>query len=78
MGRFTDEELQRKVQEGFIVESEEDMTETYKKALIIQLTVQGDTELMSAPAYFTATRDAPTANTIVNQGCRVVSRTMPE
>jgi len=66
MGRFTDEELQRKVQEGFIVESEEDMTETYKRALITQLTVQGDTELISAPAYFTATRDAPTTNTMVS------------
>jgi len=66
MGQLTDEELQRKVQEGFIVESEADMTATYKKALITQLTVQGDTELVSAPAYFTATRDAPTANTMVS------------
>ena len=66
MGRFTDEELQRKVQEGFIVESEEDMTETYKRALITQLTVQGDTELISAPAYFMAARDAPSTNTMVS------------
>lgn len=66
MGRFTDEELQRKVQEGFIVESEEDMTETYKQALITQLTVQGDTELISAPAYFMAARDAPSTNTMVS------------
>lgn len=66
MARFTDEELQRKVQEGFIVESEEDMTEAYKKALITQLTVQGDTELISAPAYFMAARDAPSTNTMVS------------
>jgi ring-1,2-phenylacetyl-CoA epoxidase subunit PaaA len=66
MARFTDEELQRKVQEGFIVESEEDMTETYKKALITQLTVQGDTELISAPAYFMAARNAPSTNTMVS------------
>jgi len=66
MVRFTDEELQRKVQEGFIVESEEDMTEAYKKALITQLTVQGDTELISAPAYFMAARDAPSTNTMVS------------
>lgn len=66
MGRFTDEELQRKVQEGFIVESEEDMTETYKRALITQLTVQGDTELISAPAYFMAARNAPSTNTMVS------------
>ena len=66
MARFTDEELQRKVQEGFIVESEEDMTDTYKKALITQLTVQGDTELISAPAYFMAAKDAPSTNTMVS------------
>ena len=66
MARFTDEELQRKVHEGFIVESEEDMTESYKKALITQLTVQGDTELISAPAYFMAARDAPSTNTMVS------------
>ncbi len=66
MARFTDEELQRKVHEGFIVESEADMTETYKRALITQLTVQGDTELISAPAYFRPTRDAPSTNTMVS------------
>ena len=66
MARFTDEELQRKVQEGFIVESEADMTETYKKALITQLTVQADTELMSAPAYQMAAVDAPSTNTMVS------------
>ena len=59
MARFTDEQLQQKVHEGFIVESEADMTDTYKKALIIQLTVQGDTELMSAPAYWMAARMSP-------------------
>lgn len=32
MARFTDEELKCKVQEGFIVESEADMTESYKKS----------------------------------------------
>ncbi|MDP2480022.1 MAG: Phenylacetic acid catabolic protein [Candidatus Palauibacterales bacterium] len=66
MARFTDEELQRKVKDGFIVESEADMTEGYKKALITQLTVQGDTELISAPAYFMAARDAPSTNTMVS------------
>ena len=66
MARFTDEELQRKVHEGFIVESEADMTDAYKKALITQLTVQGDTELISAPAYFRPTRDAPSTNTMVS------------
>ena len=31
MAGFTDDELMRKVQEGFIVESEADMTETYER-----------------------------------------------
>ena len=66
MAQYTDEQLQRKIQEGFIVESEADMTETYKKALIGQLTVQGDTELISAPAYYMAARDAPSTNTMVS------------
>ena len=66
MAQPTDEELQRKVHEGFIVESEADMTDAYKKALINQLIVQGDTELMSAPADFMAARDAPSTNTRVS------------
>ena len=66
MARFTDEELKKKVHEGYIVESEEDMTEGYRKALINQLTVQADTELMSAPSYWMAARYAPSTNTQVS------------
>jgi ring-1,2-phenylacetyl-CoA epoxidase subunit PaaA len=51
-----------RINDGFTVESEEDMTPGYKKALLVQLTVQGDTELLSAPAYYLASRDAPTIN----------------
>jgi len=51
-----------RINTGFTVESEDDMTPGYKRALIVQLTVQGDTELLSAPAYYLATRDAPTIN----------------
>ena len=49
-----EQELIEKIRNGFMVESEEDMTPGYKKSLITQLTVQGDTELMSAPAYYLA------------------------
>ncbi|MDH3290000.1 MAG: phenylacetate-CoA oxygenase subunit PaaI [Gemmatimonadota bacterium] len=45
-----------------MIETVADMTPGYKKALLTQLTVQGDTELMSAPAYYLAARDAPTIN----------------
>ena len=57
-----DTALIEKIAKGFMVESEEDMTPGYKKALLTQLTVQGDTELLSAPAYYLASRDAPTIN----------------
>ena len=66
MSRFTDDELKKKVQEGFMVESLEDMTEGYRKALRVQLTVQADTELMSAPSYWMAARYAPSTNTQVS------------
>lgn len=65
MTQFTDEELIQKVHDGYIVESPEEMTEGYKKALTVQLTVQADTELMSAPAYWMAARYAPSNNTQV-------------
>lgn len=51
-----------RIADGFVVESEEDMTPGYKKSLLTQLTVQGDTELLSAPAYYLAARDAPSIN----------------
>lgn len=66
MTPFTDAELKNKVQEGYIVESVEEMTDGYRKALIVQLTVQADTELMSAPSYWMAARYAPSTNTQVS------------
>ncbi len=57
-----EQDLIDKIRNGFMVESEEDMTPGYKKALLTQLTVQGDTELISAPAYYLASKDAPTIN----------------
>ena len=66
MPPYTDDELKQKVQEGFMLESPEDMTEGYRKALVVQLTVQADTELMSAPSYWMAARYAPSTNTQVS------------
>lgn len=66
MPPFTEDELKAKVQDGYIVESTEEMTDGYRKALIVQLTVQADTELMSAPAYWMAARYAPSTNTQVS------------
>lgn len=66
MSPFTEEELKEKVQSGYMVEGPEDMTEGYRKALRVQLTVQADTELMSAPSYWMAARYAPSTNTQVS------------
>jgi ring-1,2-phenylacetyl-CoA epoxidase subunit PaaA len=66
MTPFTEDELKAKVQDGYVVESTEEMTEGYRKALVVQLTVQADTELMSAPAYWMAARYAPSTNTQVS------------
>lgn len=66
MTQFTEDELKAKVHEGYVVESVDEMTEGYRKALVVQLTVQADTELMSAPAYWMAARHAPSTNTQVS------------
>ncbi|HKJ92788.1 MAG TPA: Phenylacetic acid catabolic protein [Longimicrobiales bacterium] len=63
---LTEDQLKAKVQDGYILESPDEMTEGYRKALIVQLMVQGDTELMSAPAYWMAAQDAPSTNTQVS------------
>lgn len=66
MPSHTDEELKAKVLDGYIVETPEEMSPGYLKALIVQLTVQADTELISAPAYWMAARNAPSTNTQVS------------
>lgn len=66
MSRFTEDEIKQKVQEGYILESPDEMTPGYRKALRVQLLVQGDTELISAPAYWMAAQDAPSTNTQVS------------
>ncbi len=66
MTRYTEEELKQKVQDGYLLESPDEMTPGYRKALSVQLLVQGDTELMSAPAYWGAAQAAPSTNTMVS------------
>jgi ring-1,2-phenylacetyl-CoA epoxidase subunit PaaA len=66
MSQLTEQDIKAKVQQGYILESPDEMTEGYRKALITQLLVQGDTELMSAPAYWMAAQDAPSTNTQVS------------
>lgn len=64
MGVAADERLKGMIfNEGYLVETLDEMTESYKKALCQILLVQADTELMSAPAYYMAACTAPSLNT---------------
>lgn len=61
-----DAQLREKVQEGRLVESVDEMTEEYKRELRHIVTVSGDTELLSAPAYYFAARKAPSVNSMIS------------
>lgn len=63
MATLSDEALKKKIEEGDMIETLEEMTPGYKKALTQILLVQADTELMSAPSYYMAARSAPSMNT---------------
>lgn len=51
-----------KIGKGFVVESIEDMTENYLRALRQTLTITADTELLSIPPLMTVYKEAPTLN----------------
>jgi len=55
----TEKRFKEELQNGRMIESTEEMTDGYKKALKQILTVSGDTELMSAPAYYDQSLNAP-------------------
>lgn len=61
-----DAQLREKVQEGRLIESVDEMTEEYKRELRHIVTVSGDTELLSAPAYYYAARKAPSVNSMIS------------
>jgi ring-1,2-phenylacetyl-CoA epoxidase subunit PaaA len=58
--------LRQKVQEGSLIESVDEMTEEYKRELRHIVMVSGDTELLSAPAYYYAARKAPSVNAMIS------------
>lgn len=57
---LSDVELRERLDAGKLVEGPEHCSEEYRAALVRTLVVSGDTELISAPAYLRAARDAPT------------------
>ena len=58
----TEKQFKEQLQNGMMVEADDEMTEGYRKTLKTILTVSADTELMSAPAYFEQSLNAPSLN----------------
>lgn len=58
----TESQFKERLQNGLMVEADDEMTEGYRKALKTILTVSADTELMSAPAYYEQSLNAPSLN----------------
>ncbi|MHA6799582.1 Phenylacetic acid catabolic protein [Bounagaea algeriensis] len=55
----SEDEVLERISRGKLIEGPEHASEGYLKALKQTLVVSGDTEMISAPAYMRATRDAP-------------------
>jgi 1,2-phenylacetyl-CoA epoxidase catalytic subunit len=62
----TEQQLRERLNAGWLVERVEQMTEDYRQTLIRILTVSADTELISAPSYYRAARNAPTINNFIS------------
>jgi ring-1,2-phenylacetyl-CoA epoxidase subunit PaaA len=58
----TEKQFKEQLQNGMMVEADDEMTDGYRDALKTILTVSADTELMSAPAYFEQSLNAPSLN----------------
>lgn len=66
MAVVTEEALLERIRKGQLVEGPEYATEPYIEALKRTLVVSADTELVSAPAYLRAARDAPSINSYIS------------
>jgi ring-1,2-phenylacetyl-CoA epoxidase subunit PaaA len=58
----SEKQFKESLQDGKMIESVDEMTEGYKEALEQILLVSGDTEFMSAPAYYEQSMNAPSLN----------------
>lgn len=58
----TEAEFKKQLQNGLMVESPEEATEGYADALTQTLLISADTEMMSAPAYYSQAMNAPGLN----------------
>jgi len=66
MGTPTDDQIVDRIQQGHIIESPAEMSDDYRRTLIHILTVSADTEMISAPSYYTAAKDSPSMNNLIS------------
>ena len=66
MSPISEERLKERLAHKQLVENQDHMTAQYKDDLIRILTVSADTELVSAPAYYNAARQAPSVNAMIS------------
>jgi ring-1,2-phenylacetyl-CoA epoxidase subunit PaaA len=62
----TNEQFLARIGQGHIVESPDEMSDDYRQTLIHILTVSADTELISAPSYYTAAKNSPSMNNLIS------------
>lgn len=60
--RATDADVLNRIRQGKLIENVEQMSPAYLEGMIRILTVSADTELISAPAYYSPAQRAPTLN----------------
>jgi ring-1,2-phenylacetyl-CoA epoxidase subunit PaaA len=66
MTLVSEEQVVERLRGGKLVESKDHMSEKYLSGMLRILTVSADTELVSAPAYYHAAKDAPTINAFIS------------
>jgi len=66
MSPISEDRLKDRLAHKQLVENQDHMTAQYKDDLIRILTVSADTELVSAPAYYNAARNAPSVNAMIS------------
>ena len=66
MSPISEDRLKDRLAHKQLVENQDHMTAQYKNDLIRILTVSADTELVSAPAYYNAARNAPSVNAMIS------------
>ena len=66
MTLVTEAELTNRLRQGQLIETIDQMSPIYLEGMKRILTVSGDTELISVPAYRHAANDAPSTNAFIS------------